>query len=458
MNALGSNERPFRVAVVGSGPSAFYATEALFQADAAVNVDMFERLPCPFGLVRLGVAPDHQKLKSAIRVYERIAASDCYRFFGNVTVGKHISVEELRTHYDAVIFAIGAETDRRLNIPGEDLPGSYTATEFVAWYNGHPDYHGRTFDLTRENAIVFGQGNVAVDVCRILAKTVDELKNTDIAQHALDALAESKVKNIYMIGRRGPVQAKFTSKEIREMGRLQDCDPVVDPADMRFDPLSQAEYENGGNTNAPKIVPILEEFSQRPAATKNRRLHVQFFKSPVEIIGNTCVEKVILERNELVGEPLKLRARGTGVTEELPCELILRSVGYRGVPMPGVPFDSHRGVIPNKDGRVTENDHALPGLYVVGWIKRGPTGLIGSNKRDSRATVEALLTDVPQLTPCPSPSSEAVLALLRERGVRCVSFEEWEKIDAAEVERGKPKDKPREKFTSVAEMLAVLDE
>ena len=457
MSALGSPDRPLRVAIVGSGPSGFYAAQALQKAEIACRIDMFDRLPTPFGLVRLGVAPDHPKIKNVIKIYERIAAKPGFEFLGNVTIGKDITVEELQRFYDALIFASGAETDRRLGIPGEDLPGSHTATEFVAWYNGHPDYHDRTFDLSHETAVVIGQGNVAVDVCRILSKTVDELKSTDIAQHALDALAQSRVKNIYMVGRRGPVQAKFTRLEIKEMGRLDDCDPVVDPADMVFDPVSQVEYDDPENKAIKTIVPILEEFSQRPEPTKNRRLHILFRKSPVALKGNERVERIVLESNDLVGEPFRVKAKGSGHTEELDCGLVFRSVGYRGLPFPGVPFDEESGRIANRNGRIVGEGSVVPGMYAVGWIKRGPSGVIGTNKPDSQATVQMLLEDMDALAPCETPDSEALNSLLKERGIRVVTFEDWTKIDQAEIARGANAGKPREKFTRIEEMLDLLD-
>lgn len=457
MSTLGTAGLPLRVAIVGSGPSGFYAAEALFKSGLNLSVDMFDRLPVPFGLVRGGVAPDHPKIKSVTRVYDKIAANPGYAFLGNVTIGRDITVDELSRFYDCVIFASGAETDNRLGIPGEDLPGSHTATEFVGWYNGHPDYRDRVFDLSSEVAAVVGQGNVAMDVSRILAKTVDELRGTDIAEYALDALAESKVREIHLIGRRGPVQAKFTLAEIKEFGELAACDPAIDPVSLQLDAASQAELDDPDNQHSQKNFAVLRSFAERAAPSKAKRFHIHFLESPVEIRGNGKVESLVLERNRLEGEPFKLRAVGTGEKHEMPCGLVFRSVGYRGVPIPGVPFDERRGRIPNDDGRIIKDGAPWAGHYAVGWIKRGPSGVIGTNKPDSQATAAALLADVPSLAPSPERDTNALLSLLRSRGVRPVSFADWQRIDAAEIERGKAKGKPREKFSRVEEMLSLLD-
>jgi ferredoxin--NADP+ reductase len=457
MTELGSATRPLRVAIVGSGPSGFYAAEALYDSGRSVRLDMFDRLPTPFGLVRGGVAPDHQKIKNVIKVYDRLAAHEQFHFLGNVSVGRDLSVKELQAHYDAVLFACGAETDQRLGIPGEDLPGSHTATSFVGWYNAHPDYRHFEFDLSGEVAVVIGQGNVAMDVSRILAKTVDELKDTDIAAHALEVLAASRIREIHLVGRRGLVQAKFTPPEIKEIGELADCDPVVDPADLEFDAASLAELEDPGNGTARRNIAVLREFAARPAPTKRKRYIIRSYLSPVELVGRSRVEKVIFEKNQLVGEPFKQSARGTGVKTEMECQVFFRSVGYRGVPVPGVPFDEKKGIFPNQKGRITERGEVLPGLYAAGWIKRGPSGVIGTNKPDSHETVASLLADLASLTPCSHPDTESLVELLRSRQVRVVSWEDWRRIDAAEIERGKAKGKPREKFASVEEMLALLD-
>lgn len=454
MAALGSAERPLRVAIVGSGPSGFYAADPLLKSSEVVcTVDMFDRLPTPYGLVRGGVAPDHPKIRTVTRVYEKIADHERFRFFGNVKIGRDLSVEELRKHYDAVLFTCGAETDRRLGIPGEDLPGSYTATSFVAWYNGHPDARDLQFDLSQEAAVVIGVGNVAMDVARTLAKTVDELKTTDIAQHALDALAESKVKDIYLIGRRGAAQAAYTTPELKEMGHLEACDPIVTQEQITLDELSQQELTD---RDVQRNIEILSEYAARETGSKPRRIHFRFLLSPTEIKGNGRVESIVLEKNRLEGEPNNLKARGTGEHVEIPAGLVFRSIGYKGIPMPGVPFDDKKGVFPNIVGRITDNGVVVPGLYCSGWIKRGPSGIIGTNKPDSVETVGHILSDANNLTPCPEPSSAAVDALLISRGVRVVDFAGWRKIDAAEIARGQAVGKPRERFTRIEEMLAVL--
>jgi ferredoxin/flavodoxin---NADP+ reductase len=459
MNTLGSEQNPLRVAIVGSGPSAFYATEALIKSGHTVRIDMFERLPAPFGLVRNGVAPDHPKLKQPILIYDKIARSPTFTFLGNVAVGRDLRIEELQSAYHAVIFACGAETDRKLGIAGEDLPGSYTATEFVGWYNGHPDYRDRVFDLSQEVAVIIGQGNVAADVCRILSKTVDELKHTDIAEHALAVLAESKIREIHVIGRRGPAQAKFTNKELRELGELADCDAMVDPADLCLNRESELELADKANFINANNVEIFKTWASRPASGKRRRCYFRFLESPVMLLGQSHLERLVLERNRLEGEPNRQAAKGTGQRRELSCGLLFRSVGYRGVPIPGVPFDERNGVFPNAEGRLLDNDRSvIPNLYATGWIKRGPSGVIGTNRADSVATINALLADLPKLdSGDPKTGAETLYPLLARRSVRVVGYADWLKIDAVEVEGGKPKGKPREKLTTVKEMLSVLD-
>jgi len=454
---LGTEQRPLRVAVVGSGPSGFYAAEALLRDPRPTVVDVFDRLPTPYGLVRGGVAPDHEKIKRVVATYQKVARMDGFGFYGNVHLGRDIDLPLLRRHYDAILLAVGAETDRKLGIPGEDLAGSHTATEFVGWYNGHPDYRERTFDLSAEVAVVIGHGNVAMDVSRILSKTVDELRGTDIAAHALDALASSRVREVHVIGRRGPAQAKFTPPEIREVGELDDCEPVVDPADLELDPASAEEAQ--ASRDATQNLEILRGFAARGAGQKaSKRYRLWFLHSPVALEGKDRVERVVLEKNRLEGEAGRLKARGTGERVALDAGLVFRSVGYRGVAIPGVPFDEGRGVIPNDAGRVQDGQGGrVPGLYVAGWIKRGPSGIIGTNRADAKETVAHLLSDADGLTPAPEPTSDALEATLRQQGVRFVSFADWERLDVLETTAGKQVGKPREKITRVAEMLAALD-
>jgi ferredoxin/flavodoxin---NADP+ reductase len=445
---------------VGSGPAGFYAADQLLRReDVAVEVDMLDRLPTPFGLVRAGVAPDHPKLKSVIRVYQKTAAREGYRFFGNVQLGRDVSPAELAERYHAVIYAYGAETDRHLGIPGEDLPGSDPATAFVGWYNAHPDYADLEFDLSCERAVVIGNGNVAADVTRMLALTRDELVTTDTADHAIEPLAECSIREIVVLGRRGPVQAAFTNPELRELGEMADADIHVDPAELELDELSRRYLENDADITARKNVEILTEFANKPPEGKPKRIVLRFLTSPIEIQGDGRVERVVVGRNELYrDESGAIRPRDSGKRETIEAGLVLRSIGYKGIALEGIPFDE-RGVIPNEGGRVIDPGGGghLPGQYAVGWIKRGPTGVIGTNKKDAQETVDRLLEDVEagRMPEPPQPESGAIEALLGDRKPDHVTFRGWEAIDRAEVERGKPQGRPRVKFCRVDEMIEV---
>ena len=458
MSQLGNPESPLRVAIVGSGPAGFYAAESLLgDAERSVEVDMFDRLPTPFGLVRAGVAPDHPKIKNVIRRYEKTAASEGFRFFGNVEVGRDLSAAELADRYHAVVYAYGSATDRHLGIPGENLPGSHAATEFVAWYNAHPDFADREFDLFCERAVVIGNGNVAADVARMLALPRAELEVTDTADHAIEALAESAIEEIVVLGRRGPAQAAFTNPEVRELGELTQADIVIDPAEVELDPAS-AEYvasEECDPTNR-RNVEIFTEFSQREPEGKPKRLVMKFRRSPVEIHGDGRVEKLIVAVNELFrDESGAIRARDTGEREEIECGLVLRSIGYKGVGLDGIPFDEARGLIPNDRGRVIdpETGEQLRGHYAVGWIKRGPSGVIGTNKKDAQETVESLFEDLDGgRVPARDPATSAIEDLLAER-CEHITYAGWQAIDAAEVAAGEPQGRPRVKFCGVEEML-----
>jgi ferredoxin/flavodoxin---NADP+ reductase len=466
MGRPGTQDAPLRVAIIGSGPSGFYAAGHLLRPkshpDLVAQVDVYDRLPTPWGLVRGGVAPDHPNIKAVSRVYEKTAAHPEFRFFGNVEYGTDVTHEDLLERYHALIYAVGAQTDRRLGIPGEDLPGSWAATEFVAWYNGHPDFRYPEFDLSCERAVVIGNGNVAADVARMLALTRDELAVTDVADHALDVLAESKIREIVVLGRRGPAQAAFTNPELLELGEMTDADVFVDSRDVALDPLSQTWLEgDSASATARKNVEILSGYAGRKPSGKRRRIVLRFLVSPLEILGSDRVEGIRICRNELRAEDGTLRACATDTTEELDCGIVFRSIGYRGIPLAGLPFDERTGTIPNRGGRISGQDGAaLPGEYVVGWIKRGPTGIIGTNKRDAQETVDALLADLDAdaLNRPVDPDREALETLLDERKPEHVTYTGWEAIDAAEKTAGEPQGRPRVKLTSFDELLEAARE
>jgi ferredoxin--NADP+ reductase len=451
-----SAERPLRVAVVGSGPAGFYAAGHLLAGEIPVEVDMIERLPTPWGLVRLGVAPDHPNIKAVSRVFEKIARRPGFRFLGNLEVGRDLEHDDLARLYDAVVYAVGAQTDRRMAIPGEDLPGSWPATAFVAWYNGHPDFQDLSFDLATERAVVVGNGNVAVDVARMLALAEAEIEATDTTDAAIAAILESPIEEILMLGRRGPAQASFTTPELKELGELADCDVAVDPADLELDPISgQALSEAVVARN----LDVLREYAARPPGGKRRTLRLRFRTSPVAILGDGRVEAIEVVRNELVDDGRgSVRAVSTEEREVIPCGIVFRSVGYRGVPVPGVPFDEERGTIRNHDGRVLdERGDQVPGVYCTGWIKRGPTGIIGTNKKDATETVERLLEDAGSgaLPRREAASAETVDALLAERGCAVVSYAGWEAIDRVECRRGEGLGRPRVKLVTWDDLLAA---
>ncbi len=460
----GTEARPLRVAIIGAGPAGYYAAEHLLRQPAVVvEVDMFDRLPTPYGLVRFGVAPDHQKIKSVTAAFDKTAGHPRFRFFGNVDFGKAVTLADLRAHYHQIVYTTGAQTDRRMGIPGEDLSGSHPATEFVAWYNGHPDYRECRFDLQQERVAVVGVGNVAVDVARILCRSAAELQTTDIADHALEALRASRVKEVYLLGRRGPAQAAFTNPEIKELGELADADITVPPEETELDPLSRAELERTPDRGTLRKVDILQEYARRKPTGKTRLLAVRFLVSPVELIGDAAggVRAIRLVKNALHATPAgTLQARATDRLEELPVGLVFRSVGYRGVPLPGIPFNEKWGVILNEMGRVFDPETQQPvvGEYTAGWIKRGPTGVIGTNKPDAAETAACMLEDAVRgavLDPG-APEAGAAEALVRQRQPHYVSYADWLRLNELEVARGRPQGRPRVKFTRMEEMLAAL--
>ena len=451
----------YRVAVVGAGPAGAFAADRLLRHRGDVEIDLLERLPTPWGLLRSGVAPDHQEIKRLDETFDRETLGRGCRYFGNVEVGVDISHAELMEHYNAVIYATGAQTDKSLGIPGEDLPGSWAATEFVAWYNGHPDYAGLEFDLSSKRAVVIGNGNVAADVTRLLTRSTAELERTDVADHALDALRESSIEEVVVLGRRGPAQAAFTSSELRELGHMDGVDVRVDLAEAELDPLSQQWLDEEGTFTARKNVEFLREFAARPAsAGASRRIVLRFLCSPVEIRGDGKVEAVDVGRNQIVrADDGMLRPRAVeGEVETIECGLVLRSVGYRAVPLPDVPFDERAYVLPNDRGRVRDVEgNPLPGVYAVGWIKRGPTGILGTNKRDADETVERLAEDLASgaIAPRDLPGREEIQALLAGRKPQLVTADGWRAIDARELAMGEEAQRPRVKLASREELLAA---
>jgi ferredoxin--NADP+ reductase len=464
MTRPGTEAQPLRVAIVGAGPTGFYAADQLFRTPGlVVDVDMYDRVPTPYGLVRAGVAPDHQKIKAVTVAFDKVAANPRFRFFGGVELGRHLSVDDLRAHYHMVLYTTGAQTDRRMGIPGEDLERSHAATEFVAWYNGHPDYRDLSFDLSQERAAVVGVGNVAADVARILSRTPEELAATDIADYALEALSASRIREVYVLGRRGPAQAAFTNPEVKELGELAGADVTARPDEAEPDELTRQALERAPDRATQKKIEIIKEYARRAPTGKPKRLVLRFLVSPVELRddGRGAVGGMRLVKNRLYATATgTLQPKATGEFEELPVGLVFRSVGYRGVPLPGVPFNDDWGVILNAKGRVLDpqTKHPLVGQYTAGWIKRGPTGVIGTNKPDAAETVADMIEDLARdihLRPA-DPSPAAVERLIRERQPQYLSYQDWLRLDEIETRRGRETGKPRVKFTRVKDMLAAL--
>ena len=461
---IGNDARPLKVAIIGSGPSGFYTAEALLNNnDFSSQIDMFDSLPTPYGLVRAGVAPDHQNIKAVTKVYEKIAQRSDFRFWGNVEFGKDITKDELLEIFDVVIYAVGAQTDRNMNIPGENLPGSHSATEFVNWYNGHPDFKEREFDFSHENVAIIGMGNVAMDIARILARTADEFKGTDIASYAQKQLSESKIKNIYVFARRGPLQAAFTPAGTKEFPKLQGAVATISPEDLTLEYFTEKILKETDDKRIKQNLKFLEEISRNKPTPQQKEIKFLFRRSPMEVYGsNGKVEGIKLVKNELFENDYgKLSARATDVSEDYKVGLVFRSIGYRSEPLPDVSFDDKKGIIKNLDGRVIQengNQHCK-GEYVVGWAKRGPTGIIGTNKPDALETVKLILDDFSNIEDAaPTNSQEAIVRLfLKMKEIKFVKFSEWKILDEYEIEQGEKVEKPREKITSVQEMLKFIN-
>jgi ferredoxin--NADP+ reductase len=443
-------------AVVGSGPSGFYAVEALLSAFPDVTIDMFERLPTPYGLVRSGVAPDHPKLKQVTLVFDKIMRSERFNFFGNVSIGQDMPVTALREAYDVVVLAYGASADRKMGISGEDLANSHSATEFVGWYNGHPDFRDRVFDLSQEVAVVVGHGNVAADVSRILMQPADELRRTDIAAHALEVLAESRVREVHLVGRRGPAQAKFTTRELRGLGLIPGCVAAAYGDAIVVGSACETELADPSNLNALQNVEFFRGLCGRRLDRQARRLIFHFCLKPKRLEGDGRVENFIFRRTTLNGRPFEQSAVATGELSSIKCGLVFGSIGYRGQPVEDVPFDARRGIVPNRKGRVERDGIAVEGLYVTGWLKRGPTGIIGTNRADSIETVEQIRYDLAKSELKSRQGREGLVASLARKRISVVELQDWLQIDSAERARGLESGKPREKFTRIAEMLDTV--
>ncbi|MFO1030940.1 MAG: FAD-dependent oxidoreductase [Planctomycetota bacterium] len=449
----------WRVAVVGAGPSAFYTAEALLKLGQNVQVDLLDRLPVPFGLVRTGVAPDHQNIKGVVKVYDKIAATPGFRFFGNVRLGRDVAVDDLAAHYHQIVYAFGCESDTKLGVPGEDLPGVHAATDFVGWYNGHTDHRQHRFDLANARSVaIVGNGNVAMDVARVLLAPIEHLAPTDIAEHALATLRTSRVEQVILLGRRGPAQAAFSPKEIEEIAELPDVDVLVDPREAELDPLSAAWLEKDGARSQQRNVKFLHERAAAGPSGKQKRLSCRFLVAPTALLGQGRLQRIRIEHMQLVadsdGTP---RPKARGTHEELAVDLVFKAIGYRGVPVPGVPFDDKKGIVPNVDGRVVEKPGGAvrQGHYAVGWCKRGPTGLIGTNSLDAKATVEAMKADFAAGQTL-QPRQADFQKLLAARSIDAVDWQDWQRLDAWELQQGQARGRLRHKLVGVDEMLAQI--
>ncbi len=439
-----------RVAIVGAGPAGIYAADILSKS-ADVSIDLFERLPAPYGLVRYGVAPDHPRIKGIILALYKVLRRGDIRLLGNVEYGTDITLDDLREHYDAVIFATGAIRDADLNIPGVDLPGSYGAADFVSWYDGHPDVP-RTWPLEAQKVAVIGNGNVALDVARVLAKHVDDMIATEIPANVEEGLRANPVTDVHVFGRRGPAQAKFSPLELREIGQVPGVDVIVYDEDFEFDEGSEQALETSNQTR--QVVKTLTDWTLRKPAGAPRRVHLHFLHSPVEILGTDRVQGIRTERTELTGDG---SVRGTGKFEEFEVQAVYRAVGYFGSPLPDVPFDAVAGTIPNSGGRVRdENGEPLPRTYATGWIKRGPVGLIGSTKSDAAETVRNLLEEFSEgQRPAPNRDEDAVLSKLKSRGVQYTTWQGWELLDTYERQLGEAAGRERIKVVPREEMTQI---
>lgn len=456
--AMMETSKKIQIAVVGAGPSGFYTAEALINTGLDVEITIIEKLPCPYGLVRYGVAPDHQKLKSVTATLDVIAEHPNVHYLGNVTLGKEITLDELKSLFNAVVFTTGMPNGANLDIPGETLSGVHPATSFIGWYNGHPDFQNIEFDFSATDAVIIGHGNVAADVGRILSKSIDELRKSDIPEQALQQLSESRVRNVRLVGRRGPVQAKFTSKEIHELGKLENCLVKVHPQHLDLNLASHIELEDVSNSIVKKNYSIFQDYSKNfDSHGVHKQIHIDFMMNPKAFVGQNKLQAVSFDIVNLTGPAFNQVTENTGQIVNLDAGLAFSCVGFRGVPFNGLATNIKNGTLQNIDSRLIDNEgNRIPGLYAAGWVKRGPRGVVGTNKECAQDTVNQMMADIESISKRKKPGYPALAHLLFERYVQYVTFKDWKIIDAQEIERGKALGKPREKFTSISEMLACI--
>jgi NADPH-dependent glutamate synthase beta subunit-like oxidoreductase len=456
-----SSKEVLQVAIVGGGPSGFFVAESLLNSGAAVDITILDRLPTPYGLVRYGVAPDHQKLKGVSLTLDAIAQHPNVTFLGNVKVGSSVlTLKQLKSLYHIVVMTTGMPLGTQLGLEGEDLSGVHTASEFIGWYNGHPDYQDKKFDFSQETAVIIGQGNVAIDVCRVLSKSIDELRKSDIPEQALEALSYSNIKRVHMVGRRGPVQAKFTTKELHELGKLESCHVTVDPYNLNLGMACHVELNEVSNQMARKNHSIYEAYSGNfgiiPEAHKTQ-ISIDFMLNPKAFKGTSKLQSVVFDRTRLEGAAFSQTCSFTGEQLEIPCGLAFTSVGFRGVELGGLTLNPKNGTLSNRNSRLLDKDgQVIPGMYAAGWVKRGPQGVIGTNRECAEDTVTFILRDLPLYAGKYAPGKEALLNLLYEKNVQYVTFKDWKIIDEVEISRGQLLGKPREKFTNIEDMLACI--
>ncbi len=449
-----------KVAIIGSGPSGFYVADALINSGISVEITLLEKLPCPYGLIRYGVAPDHQKLKRIANTLDTIAEHPSVTFLGNVELGKDISLEEIKLNYHVIVFCNGMPDSISLGIDGEQLVGVSPCNDLIGWYNGHPDYQEQEFDFEHDAAVVIGHGNVAIDICRILSKSIDELRSSDIPENALEVLSKKKLKRVHMVGRRGPVQAKFTTKELHELGKLSNCNVSLDPIHLNLKSACQQELDDTSNIVVQKNYKVMQSYASNFSELNDKsktQISIDFMLNPKCFTGDKQLSSVLFEQTYLEGTPFNQTCKSLEGLIEMPCGLVFTSVGFRGTLLENLPVNEPKRTLTNQNSKLLGSDgKTVEGLYAAGWVKRGPQGVIGTNRECAQNTVDNILKDSPTLLETSVEGKAGLLTMLNKKNRRYVTFEDWKVIDNKEVENGLVLGKPREKFVTVEEMLACL--